>query len=358
MAALLQKVPDRLQLWIEQLGRRLHGSALHPLLLPLAAVHVDKPAGSFTDLMEARAPPRDEDDVLALYAIARVGIHLAHAVTSPWYFSFTREVARRARWAALWQASRKPLGEGEAANVRSNFAELVATLFDAAEGFSVYEVLETHAIVEGLQASMARPSALAAYRFGVELYRGSPQNLRLLSRLIECFGIEIAMQLAPRLCAVTLKFPFPAIALNDLLKSLEGKRERVPDLLAMSAERFVGACRLDVLGAARSARQTPEADPSAELDPWTHALGSFFDRYEALDSDEARLQAMFHPMKATPETAPHPASSLFCPVWGLFSDGQVADLRPGPGNLSDFARWITSALDLSDGLAWLGEARR
>ena len=97
--------------------------------------------------------------------------------------------------------------------------------------------------------------------------------------------------------AAALRFPFPAIALADLLSSLEQNRDKVDRLVAMTAERFFLACRLDAAGAARSVREGAIRDPDAETDAWDQSLDRYFDRYESLDGDEVRLQAAIHPLQ-------------------------------------------------------------
>lgn len=351
MATILKRGPGEVQGWIDDLRTRLHDPLVHDRLPPLVAAVVDRPAAAFLDLMERGDPPRDDADLLALFAIARTGIRLSHVVCSPWFSAFTRDVARRARWAARWQASRRPLAGGEDARARADFALLSATLFDASEGFSVHDIIETHAMVEGLSASMARPAALPLYHLAREFYRERPASLRLLGRLAELFDIETAVALAPRLCAAALRFPFPAIAVADLLASLEQNRAKVERLVGMSAERFFVACRLDVASAARSVREAGAGAPGAEGDAWDESLRRCFDRYEAVEGDEARLQAAIHPMRPAGDGRP-----LFQPTWLLFEGGDVADLRPEPGTITDHARWAVDALGLLDGLAWLGEA--
>ncbi|MCE2948577.1 MAG: hypothetical protein ACK515_00845 [bacterium] len=355
MAVILAQGPDEVRRWIDDLRTRLIDPVVHHVLPPLAAVQVDRPAADFGALVEHKSPPRDDQDLLALFAIARAGIRLSHVVTSPWYFAFARDVGRRARWSARWLASRRPLAAGVESRARSDFAVLAGTLFDASENFSVHDILETHAIVSGLQASMARPSALALYHLAVELYGERPASLRLLSRLASLFDIELAVTLAPRLCSAALRFPFPAIALSDLLASLEQNRHKVDRLVGMSAERFFAACRLDASNSARSARELAVNAHFLENDAWDESLRGYFDRYEALSGDEERLQASIYPMHPAPPPAPLDGPPLFQPTWLLFPDGQVADLRAVPGSLTDHARWVADALGLLDGLAWLGE---
>jgi hypothetical protein len=356
MAALLKRGPEEVQRWVDDLRMRLFDPVVHHVLPPLAAVQVDRPAADFISLVESKSPPRDDQDLLALFAVARAGIRLSHVVTSPWYFAFARDIGRRARWSARLLASRKPLAAGDEARARADFAVLAGTLFDASEFFSVHDILETHAIVSGLQASMARPSGLALYHLALELYRERPESLRLLSRLATLFDIELAVVLAPRLCAAALRFPFPAIALGDLIASLEQNRHKVDRLAGMSAERFFSACRLDASSAARSAREQAANAPFLEADAWDESIRAYFDRYEALASDEARLQAAIQPMQPAPPPASLDGPPLFQPMWLMFSDGQVADLRAEPGTLTDHARWVADALGLLDGLAWLGKA--
>jgi hypothetical protein len=365
MAATLKRGPAEVQGWIEDLRNRLQDPVVLHVLPPLVGLPVDRLGADFVALLDGGVPPRDDADLLALFAIARTGIRLSHVVGSPWYFAFTRDIGRRARWAAHWQASRRPIATADQQSARADFAVLAGTLFDASEGFSVHDILETHAIVEGLHATMARPSAVALYHLALELYRERPASLHLLSRVAGLFDIEIAVALLPRLCAAALRFRFPAIALRDLIGSLEQNRAKVDRLIDMTAERFFAACRLNPSAAARSVREQAVDASFVEADAWDESIRAYFDRYESLQGDEARLQASIHPMlPAPPDAAPTALNAaqvrpapLFQPTWLLFADGHVADLRQAPGTLTDHARWVADALGVLDGLSWLGEAQ-
>jgi (2Fe-2S) ferredoxin len=141
--------------------------------------------------------------------------------------------------------------------------------------------------------------------------------------------------------------------------------EKVDRLIDMTAERFFAACRLNPSAAARSVREQAVDASFVEADAWDESICAYFDRYESLQGDEARLQASIHPMlPAPPDAAPTALNAaqvrpapLFQPTWLLFADGQVADLRQAPGTLTDHARWVADALGMLDGLAWLGETQ-
>lgn len=356
MPVLLNRGPEAVRRWVEDLGVRLSDPATRAMLPPLAAVHIDRPAADFLALVETGSAPRDDLDRWALFDMALAGVRLSQAVTSPWYFEFIRDVGRHARWAARWQASRRPLATGEADRARADFAVLTARLFDTSEEFSVHDILETHAIVEGLQASMASPSASSLYRMALERYRDQPASVRLLSRLAALFDIEVAVTLAPCLCAAALRFPFPAIALGDLLRSLERHRRKLDALTRMTPKQFFSTCGLNGWSVARSARKQATDAPFEETDPWSDSLRTYFDRHDALTDDETRLRAAIYPMRSVHSSPASGASLLFQPTWLMFSDGQIADLRPQPGTLADHTRWVADVLSLLDGLAWLGQA--
>jgi hypothetical protein len=352
MPVLLNHGPEGVRRWIDEFRNRLSDPVLHSMLAP-AGVHVDRPAAEFIVRLGRGAAPRDDLEQRALFDIARAGVRLSQVVTSPWYFAFVRDIGRRARWAARWQASRRPLATGEDDQARADFAILEARMFGTSETFSVHDILETHAIVEGLQASMARPTAADLYVLAREYYRERPASLQLLSRLASLFDIETAVALAPRLCTAALRLPFPAIALGDLLRSLEKHRSKVDQLMRMNASQFFSTCGLNPGRTARSAREQAADAPFLEADPWDDVLRTYFDRYESLADEEARLVAAIHPMRPPHAPSGPGGVSLFQPAWLMFSDGQIADLRPQPGTLSDHARWVADALTLLDGLAGL-----
>jgi hypothetical protein len=394
MAVLLDRGPPELQRWTEQVIVRLDDPEIHHVLPPFAAARVDRSGRSFTQLLETRTPPRDDAEVTALFSLARAGIRIAMAISSPWFFSFTRDVARRARWASGWQAARQAISDAEAAKARADFARLKATLFSTGDGFSVHEIIETQALVDGLQASMVKPDALAVYRLALELYRDSPQSLRVLSLLNERLGVDKAVALAPRLCAVALQHPLPSLAFSDIWSGVDKWCGRIDQLLEMSAERFFEAWRLDPANASRSTRErrverrrTPREDrrrnelgdatfireqrqlerrrtpaaassnrqsdqPILEAGGWGETIRPYFDAYEALPDVETRLLAAVHPMRP----APGSTEALFMPAWAIYTDGRVATLRPRQADLSAYARWVSTTVDLLDGIAWLNDA--
>lgn len=393
MASLLDRGPPELQRWAEQLIARLDDPVIAQMLPPFAVARIDAAARPFTHLLEAGRRARNEHEFKVLFSLASSGIRIAHAVCSPWCFAFTRDVARRARWVSTLQASRKALGDAEAARARADFARLRAGLFDASEGFSVHEIIETHVIVEGLRASMHEPSALALYHAAVDLCRDAPRTLRLLSLLAEQLGIEAAVELAPRLCMVALQYPLPPMAMADICGSIEKWRPQIDRLHAASAERFFSAWRLDANRISRSTRErrterrhggrsdrrtsqqgdaifireqrvadrrlAPDAEaterqpdqPILEAGGWGETMRPYFDAYEALPDIETRLHTCVHPMHA-PSGA---SGALFMPAWAIYSDGRAVDVRNAPGDLSAYARWVASAIDIVDGIAWLSE---
>ena len=97
MAAILKRGPGELQGWIDDLRIRLQDPLVHERLLPLAATVVDRPPALLIELFERGDPPRDDADVLALFAIARAGVQLSHAVVSRWHRRGSRTSAGRSR---------------------------------------------------------------------------------------------------------------------------------------------------------------------------------------------------------------------------------------------------------------------
>ena len=183
-----------------------------------------------------------------------------------------------------------------------------------------------------------------------------------MRRFILAFAIWPLLPLA----ALAQSTSFSFIAWGDMPYAVPDDYAKVDRLIDMTAERFFAACRLDPSAAARSAREQAMVDaPFVEADAWDESVRAYFDRYEALQSEEARLQASIHPMLPAPPDATPPAlnaaqvrpAPLFQPAWLLFADGQVADLRQVPGTLTDHARWVADALGMLDGLAWLGEVQ-
>lgn len=357
MYSALPSGPDELQRWVLAAGNRLRDPQLGPQLPPLSAAAIGTPAHLLPPLLTPAASPDDAPRVTTRYDLGHATVLASHAVTSPWCGRHAREVARRARWTARWLASRRPMADPERAQVRADFASVYGSLHDASAGYSVHEIADTHAIVEGLRwaSGIADPSTL--YRRIGLAHAGDAHRLRLLSTFARTFGVERATALASRICAIALKFPWPSLALSDLLQSLERNHDRVPGLLVVAPERFAQVCRLDPEVAALSTQELGGDSGLTPVDAVEEAVLAAHGRYETLASANERIGAAMYPL-GLPGEAVSAEAGPFAPAWLIDPRGGVAARSDETPDLARLARWATAATEIADAIAWLADEER
>jgi len=354
MYSALPSGPDELQRWVQSVASRLRDLRLAPQLPPLAAAAIEAKAAHLSGLLVPPASALDGDRISARYGLAHAAILASHAVTSPWCWRHAREVGRRARWTGRWLASRRPMSPIERQQVRADFASVYGSLHDASAGYSVHEITHTHAIVEGLRWASGLVDPASLYRLVTTTHSSDGHRLRLLSAFARTFGLERATPLAVRACAMALKFPWPSLALSDLLQSLERNSDRVPGLLVVTPERFAQVCRLDPEVAALSTQELGGNSELAASDAVEEAVLAMYGRYEALASVNERIGIAMHPM-GPPERTLASEAGPFAPSWLIDPTGGVAARTDEAPDLSRLARWATAATEIADAIAWLAD---
>ena len=354
MYCALPSGPDELQRWVLAVGARLRDTRLAPQLPPLAAAALDVPAARLSALLVPPTHPEQTEQIAVRYRIGHTTVLASHPVTSPWCGRHAREIARRARWTSRWLASRRPMADAERAQVRADFASVYGSLHDAAAGYSVHEIADTHAIIEGLRwaSGMVEPASL--YRLIGTTHAGDSHRLRLLTAFGRMFGIERAALLAARVCAIALKFPWPSLALSDLMQSLERNSDRIPGLLVVPPERFAQVCRLDPEIAALSTQELAGDSGLSPADSVDEAALAVQARYETLASANERIGAAMHPL-GNPDEPVTAHAGPFAPSWVIDAQGGVAGRADESPDLARLARWATAATEIADAIAWLGD---
>lgn len=354
MYSALPRGPDELQRWVLSVGTRLRDARLAPQLPPLGAAAIPVPAAALPALVAPPATAGETDRVAARYAIGHATVLASHAITSPWCSRHAREITRRARWTGRWLASRRPMSEPERVQVRSDFASIYGSLHDASAGYSVYEITDTHAIVEGLRWASGVVEPASLYRLIAATHASDSHRLRLLSTFGRTFGVERAALLAARICAIALKFPWPSLALSDLLQSLERNSDRVPGLLVVAPDRFAHVCRLDPEVAALSTQELGGDSGLPPADAVEESLHAAQARYESRASVNERIGSAMHPLGSPEEPTPLHAGP-FAPSWLLDAAGGVAGRTDETPDLARLARWATAATEIADAVAWLAD---
>jgi hypothetical protein len=222
-------------------------------------------------------------------------------------------------------------------------AEEFRWLKDEEYGLTVEEIVETHAVVQGLRWTAVTADA-GKWRWAAEEFHdGAPTYLRLLRRFADGFGNSVAFALLPRLCVLALQDGDPRSALARLLKRVAGSEdpEAVSRLPPLQFCRWAGA---DPQLLARSLR---ERDPGFFQDnPWTPTVSGYFDQYEQVGGAEARLNVLLG-------SADSSAAQIFQPWFALFGDGQMLALHRTDANVADYATWTTVTLTLLEALELL-----
>jgi hypothetical protein len=272
-------------------------------------------------------------------------------VTSRWFFEFVRDWARSAILAARFKSTGKLPYAGWDAKVKTEFQTLKTGLSHVASGYTTWEVLETQAVIEGLWGAMPTPSADKVVFAARKFYNAHTKYRHIFDHMVEQFGVEPAVSLGPKLCAIALQYDEPGGVMSDLLRDLEKARGGIDILAKMSATEIVKSRRMDPHTVSRSCRELGAA-PRDPGDIVMTVLSRYFDLYEALGQKE-RLSAMMHPGRLggyAPAGKP-----IFLPMYGLFGDGRCIDPQRSKRNMTDFAAWVSIGLQVVDGIAWLSE---
>jgi hypothetical protein len=345
--------PDELReraagLW-EVILQGFTGGAFFP---PIAGVAVEIGYGRFREMLRDGTAHND-DELFGLYALAHESIHLAQMITSRWFFTFVRNLTRRANWATHYESTGKAPPAGWSEEARRDFMVLNAGLTKVVDGFSAREVLETQAVIEGLWGAMPSPSAEKVVYAARQFYEPDSMYRHILDHMVKRFGAEAAVSLAPKLCAIALQSDEPGGVMSDMLSSLDGVKGGIDKLVRMSPADLLKSSRLDPHMVSRSCR---EVGPVSARDLgdllFTTIASDYFDGYEAL-GEEARLAAMMHPGRLKEYTRAD--KPIFRPMYGLFGDGQYIDAQGSGRNTTDFAHWVDIGLYMRDGIAWLSE---
>jgi hypothetical protein len=331
----------------EAILRGFKGGAFFP---PIAGVAIEMGHERFQELSRDGAPQND-DELFGVYALAHEGIHLAQMITSRWFFEFVRDLTRSASWAARYESAGKLPYAGWAAKAKPEFRTLNAGLRRVVDGYSALEVLETQAVIEGLWGAMPTPSAKKVVYAAREFYEADSMHRHILDHMVKQFGVEAAVALGPKLCAIALQYDKPGGVMSDLLRDLEKVKGSVSTLATMSPGEILRSRQLDPHAVSRSCRELGAVRRDAG-DVVMVIAKEYFDGYEAL-AEEERLAAMMHPGRLKGYT--QASNPIFMPMYALFGDGNHIDAQGSKRNVNDFATWVSIGLAILDGIAWLSK---
>jgi hypothetical protein len=314
---------------------------------PTAGVFLEMKYARFQAIAAGVAPDEITDkDSEGVYTIGHESVHIAQLVVSPWLFLHVAGLASIV--AETRRLDREgQLGPEAIARLKASMEAELASLREQRDGFSVGEILETQAVVQGLRWAAVRTDA-TRWRWAVDTFHpGADLYLRLLHLYADELGLGdgLAFELLPRLCALALQTDDPRVAMASLTDRVRNPVNAVAaaGLPTLEFCRWAGVNDPAVLG-----RSLREREPGLfQRLPWAALLARYFDRFEALPSVGARMDVVFR------SDADAPGASIFFPVFTVFADGGIHAMD---GNARDYERWTRATLIVVDTMEFLDRA--
>lgn len=157
-------------------------------------------------------------------------------------------------------------------------------------GFSALQVIETHAAIEGFRGAFSRHTQEGLVQL-IRIAHGLQSDYaEAIGRLLGAFGFEFTLNVAPKLCWLSLQRSAPGAAFTEALLSLE--EVDVGPLNGVSASKLCVAFGIDPHDMGRSLRIRM---PALRNHPSHKLFGPYFDAIEQETDPEAFLQLVMHP---------------------------------------------------------------
>jgi hypothetical protein len=322
---------------LRSLARQLHSAMTESM-----SENIFIPTGGV--FLGTKVKPGEVNDEVAWQAYAQwhEGVHMMQLVTSPyvWLFAFRlRTLALEAiREGREQDKASVPLEElkEEYSSANSELSEI------SAAGYSPFELLETHAVSQGLLWAMpdnADSLCWLANHF-YTVYKKSPNSeiyLRLLNLTAKTMGGEAAIRLLPRMCFLALQTNDPAARIATLAERITSERA-VTRVCDYTPRQFCEWADVDVALLCKSLRErnTPLRDH-----PWLNFFSDYFDEFESISSIDDRLNLLMGVQGGTTFT-------MFAPVFTVFENGDMLSRR-GTGTYEK-KEWLKMTSRLVAGL--------
>jgi len=296
-------------------------------------------------LLSGRPDPSfSDDDYRALYSLGHESAHILQLLASGWFFGHVNRVSRLVMEAVRRDRAGQ-LDEHWTAQARGLLAAEFALLEERAYSFNVAELLETHAVCQGVRWASATDEPDELLWLAERFSAGSPLYLRLLHISAEHHGHRFAVELLPRLCLLALGMQDPRVAFAHLVARLdaEGGVAEVGGLDAAELCRWAG---VDPDQLALSVRERQPETVTGNL--WFETmLVSYLDAYEQFGDTSARLNAVFGFDRAAIR------SPAFQPWFAVFGDGVVHPLHDPQADVNRYEGWCRISLLMLDALEYL-----
>lgn len=323
---------------LRSLARELHSamteSMSENIFIPTGGVFLRTPvkAGDVSDEVAWQA-----------YAQWHEGVHMMQLVTSPYVCLFAfrlatlaLEVIREGREQDNESVPLEELRE-EYASANSGLSEI------SAAGYSPFEILETHAVSQGLLWAMpdnADSLCWLANHF-YTVYEKSPNSeiyVRLLNLMAETMGGEAAIRLLPRMCSLALQTNEPPAEIARLAARIMSERA-VTRVCNYTPRQFCEWADVDVALVCKSLR---ERNTPLRNHPWLKFFSNYFDAFESISSIDGRLNLLMGVQGGS-------SFMIFAPMFTVFENGDMLSSRRGAGT-DEKTEWLKMTSRLVAGL--------
>lgn len=273
---------------------------------------------------------------------------MAQLVTSPYVCQHAFILAALAREA---NRNNKDQNRKSApwAKLREDYHSIISELSKpTAAGFSPWDILESHAVAQGLLWAMPdnADSLLWLANHLYAEFKNLPSYLRFIKFVAAKIGEESTIQLLPRICFLSLQTNEPTRVATHLTNRIA--EDGAATYLVNSTPREF--CEWAQVDAARVSKSLRERNTPLKDHPWLNLFDQYFDCFETvLDTDE-RLNLLM---------GLHGGYSfrMFKPMFTVFEEGDVqTSLGTDVSEQEEWKDlWVTVTKELVDGLTILQE---
>lgn len=284
----------------------------------------------------SKGSDRSYEEAWRIYAEWHEAVHIVQIVTSPYVCLHAFRLGSLAH-----EAFR--LGEhGDRAELcemyKSANSEFSKT---TASGFSPWEIIETHAVTQGLLWEMPLNKNDLKW-VANHFYGDSSKYVRVLNLMSEKVGDEAAIRLLPRLCFLALQAREPTEWFAHLISRIasESSVTRVCDY---THRQLCEWANIDVSLVTKSLR---ERDTPLRDHPFMGLFSLYFDAYECITSIDDRLSLLM---------GDHGAHTFrkFRPMFTVYAEGEVKlAMKTATEHEEEelVEQWINITCELVDGL--------
>jgi hypothetical protein len=235
----------------------------------------------------------------------------------------------------------------------TSLAQLREQYRSVRDGYNSLEILETHAVTQGLLWTTDNADSLWwVANHANHFYEGLPPYVRLLNLTADRLGKDAAFRLLPRLCFLALQTDAPTAIMSHLIDKI-CLEPSVASVCAYTSREFCEWAGVDVLLVSKSLRERAgtlsdsEGRPLGLKDhPYLRLFDGYFDDFESISSVDDRLDLMMGVRGGT-------TYQMFAPMFTVFKDGRILSPPKRPYCQEELELWIQITLDTCEGLSVL-----